>query len=45
MSKNQFPGWYEGKKKECDRCGFVYPLVKLISQDGLKLCPKCADEE
>jgi len=24
--------------KECDRCGFDYPLSKLTSQDGLTVC-------
>jgi len=42
--KNQLPPWYKGQKKECERCGFVYPIDKLISQDGLLVCKKCLDE-
>jgi formylmethanofuran dehydrogenase subunit E len=45
MSNNPLPGWYEGKKKECDRCGFIFPLSRLITQNGLQLCPDCLDEE
>ena len=43
--KNQLPGWYDGKKRECDRCGFVFALDDLIQQDGLWLCSNCLDED
>lgn len=43
--KNQLPPWYKGKKKECDRCSFVYPLSELRRQDGLLLCEKCLDRK
>jgi len=43
--KNPLPGWYKGKKKECDRCGFVFPLSDLTRQKGLLVCEKCLDQE
>ncbi|MCD4785371.1 MAG: hypothetical protein K8T10_16250 [Candidatus Eremiobacteraeota bacterium] len=40
---SNLPGWYDGKKKECDRCGFIFPLSQLKQQNGLLLCEKCYD--
>ena len=31
------------KWQECDRCGFDFPKKERVSQDGLKVCPKCVD--
>ena len=29
------------KWKECDRCGFDWPVNKLYYQNGAWVCPKC----
>jgi len=39
------PGWYKGQLKECERCGFDYPIRDLTKQGGLLLCDKCLDED
>lgn len=30
--------------KECDRCGFDWPVSELYYQDGLWVCKECLDD-
>jgi len=36
-------GLWRSQWEKCHRCSFTWPLLEMVNQKGLLLCPRCQD--